>query len=169
MFGQREIERRVRHMAGELSAFMAESNSREPWVVLGVLRGAFIFMADLVRHLTVPVELDFIRIQSYGQSDTSSGNITLLNEPALVMAGRSVLLVDDILDTGNSMVWLVNYLNNQKVENIRTCVLLDKPARRLVEVAADYVGFVVPPLFVVGYGLDMGQKYRQLPGIYQLP
>lgn len=164
------IARRVGQMAGDISAFMAQSHRPgQDWVVLGVLRGAFVFMADLVRRLSQPVEIDFIQVGSYGDKMESSGSITLLRPPTMDLAGRSILLVDDILDTGNSMVWLVNYLNGLNAGTIRTCVLLDKPACRKSAVSADYVGFSLPPAFVVGYGLDAAQKYRQLPGIYQLP
>ena len=160
-----QIDRRVAEMAEEISASMRDDS---PWLVLGVLRGAFIFMADLVRKLKRAVAMDFIQISSY-RDDTKNSAIELVKAPTLNLRGRSLLLVDDILDTGNSMVWLVNYLDNQQVGCLRTCVLVDKPDCRQVKISADYVGFSLPPVFVVGYGLDAAQQYRQLPGIYQLP
>ena len=166
-----QIKRRVREMAGEISQLMQGNAPRNghAWLVLGVLRGAFIFMADLARNLSLPVEIDFIQVASYGAAAHSSGSIKLISPPRINLEERSILLVDGILDTGNSMVWLVNYLKGLKAATVRTCVLLDKPDCHKVEVEANYVGFALPPAFIVGYGLDLAQKYRQLPGIYKLP
>lgn len=161
-----QIEQRVTQMAHEISRAMADN---QPWLVVGVLRGAFIFMADLVRRLEVEVLIDFIQISSYGEGVSSKGAITLLTAPTMEIAERSVLLVDDVLDTGNSMQWLISYFARQQARQVKSCVLLDKPACRKTAISADYAGFALPPGFVVGYGMDAAQKYRQLPGIYQLP
>ena len=163
-----QIKQRVEQMADEVCTVMAK-DQQKPWVVLGVLRGAFVFMADLVRSFNLPVEIDFIQLSSYGDQIRSSGNIEVVNIPTINLENRSVLLVDDVLDTGNSMLWLVNYLNSLKVAKVLTCVLLDKPDCRKLAIGANFVGFSLPPAYIVGYGLDKAQQYRQLPGIYQLP
>jgi hypoxanthine phosphoribosyltransferase len=160
------ISARVAELAGDLSPFLS---GPETWIVMGVLRGALIFMADLLRCLARPVELDFIRISSYGANAASSGQIKLLYAPENDLRGRSVLLVEDIVDTGLSMAWLINFLTGLGVGRLKTCALLDKPAcRHQAGIGADHVGFVVPPIFLVGYGLDWNQKFRYLPSIYHI-
>jgi hypoxanthine phosphoribosyltransferase len=159
------IQARVAEVGREISPLLA---GKEPWIVLGVLRGAFIFMADLVRCLTQAVEVDFMRISSYGPATASSGRVCLAQPPGMDLRGRSVLLVDDILDTGLSLLWLKDFLAARQAARVYSCVLLDKKASRAVPVTADYVGFAVPPVFLVGYGLDMDQKFRYLPGIHQV-
>jgi hypoxanthine phosphoribosyltransferase len=160
------LKRRVGELAEELSCCL---DGAEPWLVLGVLRGAVIFMADLVRALTRPVELDFMRISSYGAGAASSGRIELLHAPQSQLRGRSVLVVEDVVDTGLSLSWLEGFLSAQAVERFTICALLDKPAcRRPGGRGADLVGFTMPPVFLVGYGMDWNQKYRYLPGIYRL-
>lgn len=161
-----QISRRVAELGRELSPLMQDN---APWLVIGVLRGAFIFMADLVRNLSVPVHIDFIQVSSYGNAAFSSGGVELLSAPRMAVKGRSLLLLDDVLDTGNSLQWLVNYFVNQGAAQVLSCVLLDKPDCRKTAINADFVGFSLSTGYVVGYGLDMAQDYRQLPGVYQLP
>lgn len=166
LLSPRRISRRVARLAGQLNRLLERN---PPWLVIGVLRGALIFMADLVRHLNVSIHIDFISISSYGDSRASSGAIRLLHAPGMNVSGRRVLLLDDVLDTGHSLRWLVNYLAGQGAVEVKTCVLLDKPHCRQTEINTDYTGFALPAGYVVGYGMDMAQQYRHLPGIYQLP
>ena len=168
LIDEMRIKTRVAELAAGLSELMSED--RSSWLVIGVLRGAFIFMADLVRELAVAAELDFIQISSYEQRTCSSGRVELICAPRSELKNRPVLLVDDILDTGYSLAWLKDYFKRQQVKQLTTCVLLDKPSRReIANLQADYVGFEVPPEFVVGYGLDANQQYRFLSSIYQIP
>jgi hypoxanthine phosphoribosyltransferase len=154
----REIARRVKGLAREIQADFA---GRE-MVVVSLLNGTVMFLADLIRHLSVPLRLDFIGVSSYG-AGTESGELVFTKELRLDVRGRDVLLIDDILDTGRTMKRVLAKLRRIKPRRIKTCVLLDKPARRVEKVQADYVGFVIPDLFVVGYGLDFAERYRNLP------
>jgi hypoxanthine phosphoribosyltransferase len=161
-----KIQARIRELGRDLSARMTEGG---PWLALGVLTGAFIFMADLLRHLSCAVEVDFIKISSYGDAVSSSGQVKLVHPPGTELKNRSILLIDDIIDTGNTLAWLVNYLHEKQAARVITCVFLDKPQCRMQAIAADYVGITVTsPAYVVGYGLDAAQKYRQLAGIYKI-
>lgn len=131
-------------------------------VVVSLLSGTVMFLADLIRHLSIPMRLDFIGVSSYG-SGTTSGELVFTKELRIDVRGRDVLLVDDILDTGRTMKRVIAKLRPLKPRRIKTCVLLDKPARRVEKVRADYVGFSIPDLFVIGYGLDYAERYRNLP------
>jgi hypoxanthine phosphoribosyltransferase len=131
-------------------------------VVVSLLTGTVMFLADLIRHLELPLRLDFIGVSSYG-AGTESGELAFTKELRLDVAGRDVLLVDDILDTGKTMSRVLAKLRALKPRCIKTCVLLDKPSRRVENVKADYVGFEIPDKFVVGYGLDFAERYRNLP------
>jgi hypoxanthine phosphoribosyltransferase len=131
-------------------------------VIIGVLNGVVVFLADLLRHLDVPCRLDFVTLASYGEGAESSGEVALLKEPSLPLAGECVLVVEDIVDTGRTLAWLVEWLTARAAE-VRVCCLLDKPSRRVIPVRLDYVGFEIPDHFVVGYGLDFAQCYRNLP------
>jgi len=137
-------------------------------VLLGVLNGAFIFAADLCRAIDLDLEIDFIRVTSYGASTVSSGTIRLLKEPGLELAGKDVLLVEDIVDTGTTMAWLRDHFRDSPARSVRICSLIDKKERRLVPVEVDYIGFALDRGFLVGYGLDYAEKYRNLPAIYSL-
>ena len=131
-------------------------------VVVSLLNGTVLFLADLIRHLNLPLRLDFIGVSSYG-AGTESGELVFTKELRLDVRGRDVLLVDDILDTGKTLSRVLPKLQVLKPRRIRTCVLLDKPARRTQKVQADYVGFAIPDFFVIGYGLDFAERYRNLP------
>ena len=131
-------------------------------VVISLLNGTVMFLADLVRHLNLPLRLDFIGVSSYG-AGTESGDLVFTKELRLDVRGRDVLLVDDILDTGKTMCRVLPKIRVLKPRRIKICVLLDKPSRRTEKVRADYVGFAVPDYFVVGYGLDFAERYRNLP------
>lgn len=157
---ERQIRRRVRELAGELSRDYAGQDL----LLVPVLTGTLMFLADLLRHLTLPLRLDFLGVSSYG-SGTVPGELVLTKELRLETRGRHLLLVDDILDTGRTLALVQARLAALEPRSLRTCVLLDKPARRREPVRADYVGFVIPDLFVVGYGLDFAERYRNLPFI----
>jgi hypoxanthine phosphoribosyltransferase len=153
-----QLARRVRRLAREIEA---DFRGRE-LVVISVLNGTVLFLADLVRHLDLPLRLDFIGVSSYG-AGTTSGDLIFTKELRLDVAGRDVLLVDDILDTGKTMTRVLVKIKALKPRRIKTCVLLDKPERRTEKIQADYVGFQIPDQFVVGYGLDFAERYRNLP------
>ena len=161
LFTQDQVAARVQELAAQITRDYA---GKTPLVV-GVLRGSFIFMADLVRHLDLPLTLDFMAASSYGAGTTSSGLVNIRLDLHDDIAGRDVLLVEDILDTGNTLSKLVAELKGRHPASLKLCVLLDKPEWRTRPLEADYVGFTIPDAFVVGYGLDYDQKYRQLPYI----
>jgi hypoxanthine phosphoribosyltransferase len=148
----------------ELGAEISDDYAGTSLVVLGVLRGACVFLSDLLRHLDLPCQLDFVEMASYGDSTAASGTITLTKPPALPLAGKPVLVVEDIVDTGRTLAWLVEWLGQQGA-SVRVCCLLDKASRREVPVQIDYIGFEIPDHFVVGYGLDFAQHYRNLPHV----
>ncbi len=136
-----------------------------PPLLVGILRGAFIFMADLVRALDMPVTVDFVRISTYGSGTRSSGKPRIAQGASSVIRGQHVLVVEDIVDTGITTRFLLDYLLKRGAASAKLCALLSKPDRRRVEVNIDYLGFTVPDVFVVGYGLDYAQQYRHLPDI----
>jgi len=154
-----QIKQRVKELGTEITEHYGE----KPLTVLGTLKGAVIFLSDLVRELPPTIEIDFIRASSYGNSSESSGDVKLNYTPSVNMEGRHVLLVEDIIDTGLTARYLYNYLIEQKVDSIQICALLDKPMRRKVPISCDFLGFSIPNEFVVGYGLDYAQRYRNLP------
>jgi hypoxanthine phosphoribosyltransferase len=153
-----QLARRVQTLAREIER---DFGGRET-VVVSLLSGTVMFLADLIRHLNMPLRLDFIGISSYGPG-TESGDLVFTKELRLDVRGRDVLLVDDILDTGKTLSRVLRKLRALKPRRIRVCVLLDKPSRRVEKIRADYVGFEVPNFFVVGYGLDFAERYRNLP------
>ena len=155
---EEQIAKRVRELSAELTR---DFEGRE-LVVVAVLNGTVMFLGDLIRHLSLPLRLDFIGISSYGLG-TESGELVFTKELRVDVRGRDVLLVDDILDTGKTMSRVLAKLRELKPLRIKTCVLLEKAARRVENVSADYVGFSIPDLFVVGYGLDFAERFRNLP------
>lgn len=160
-----ELAERVGELARLISA---DYEGRYPLVV-GALQGAFVFMADLVRGLTIPVECDFVGLSSYGPGTVTSGEVRLLADLRRPIQGRDVLVVEDIVDTGLSQAFLIDHLGRQRPASVRLCALLDKPAGRRVTVKIDYLGFTVPNHFVVGYGIDWDQRYRELPYVGYIP
>jgi hypoxanthine phosphoribosyltransferase len=158
------IQKRV----AELASRIANDISGSDTVFLGILNGAFIFMSDLVRNLSVPVRMDFLRLASYGGDSQSSGAIELRKGPDIRLKDRTVVVVEDIVDTGLTMQWLRHFLENQGIRDLKIASLIDKPERRKVDIKVDYVGFEIPRGFLVGYGLDFAERYRQLPGIYEV-
>ena len=153
-----QIARRIRVMAREIEH---DFRGRE-MVVVSLLNGTVMFLADLIRHLNLPLRLDFMGVSSYGLG-TESGNLVFTKELRLDVGGRDVLLVDDILDTGKTMSRVLPKIQALKPRRIKICVMLDKPGRRTEDVEAHYVGFEIPDFFVVGYGLDFAERYRNLP------
>ena len=153
-----QIARRIRVMAHEIER---DFRGRE-MVVVSLLNGTVMFLADLIRHLNLPLRLDFMGVSSYGLG-TESGELVFTKELRLDVRGRDVLLVDDILDTGKTMSRVLPKIQALKPRRIKICVMLDKPSRRTEDIEADYVGFEIPDLFVVGYGLDFAERYRNLP------
>ncbi len=137
-------------------------------ILVGILNGSFIFLADLARAVDLEVEIDFIRVASYGQSSTSSGQIALRKDIELDLDSRDILLVEDIIDTGRTIAFLKDYFARKTANSVKICALIDKKERREVEVECDYAGFTLDHGFLVGYGLDFAEQYRQLPGIYHL-
>ncbi|MEA3402100.1 MAG: hypoxanthine phosphoribosyltransferase [Armatimonadota bacterium] len=155
-----EIRDAVERLAGELTEDVGELSP----ILVGVLNGAFVFLADLVRRLDFPLEIDFMNASSYGEGTVSEG-LEIQTDLSLDVEGRHVVLVDDILDTGQTLQGLVRHVTGRGAASVRTCCLLDKPARRTVDFEADYVGIEIPDRFVVGYGLDFAQRHRNLPFI----
>ena len=164
MHSPEEIARRVR----ELGAQIDRDYWGEEIVVIGVLKGAAIFLSDLVRQLRSPVRLDFVQLASYGSGHMSSGIVELLKDVSVAIEGKNVLIVEDIVDSGRSLAFLYQKLRDRNPRKLKVCVLLDKKERRVVPFEADYVGLDVPDVFLVGYGLDYAERYRNLPGIYEM-
>ena len=162
LYSRELIQKRVREIAGRLSADYA---GRE-LVVIGILKGAFIFMADLIRAMTIPCKVDFVRVASYGAGQESSGKVVMTKDIETSIAGRDVLIVEDIIDTGLTLTYLVNWLKERNPNSIKVCVFLDKRKRRKVSFEADYVVFTMDDGFVVGYGLDFNEQARYLPEVY---
>jgi hypoxanthine phosphoribosyltransferase len=158
LISDEQLARRVKTLAREIER---DFRGRE-MVVVSLLNGTVLFLADLIRHLNLPLRLDFIGVSSYGMG-TESGDLVFTKELRLDVRGRDVLLVDDILDTGNTLSRVLPRLRALKPRRIRTAILLDKPSRRVAKVRADYIGFEIPDLFVIGYGLDFAERYRNLP------
>lgn len=166
LISQVEIANTVKRLAVELDRDYQDRSL----VLVGVLKGSFIFLADLVRKIDIPTDnIEFLRLSSYGSSTVSSGEAKItMSPPSKAIAGKDVVLVEDIVDTGITTDTALRYLQNFQPASLRLCALLDKPSRRQVPVKIDYLGFTVMDLFIVGYGIDFDQKYRQLPDIYYL-
>ena len=156
-----EIDDRVQRLADEIS----RDYEGKELVLIGILKGAFVFMADLIRRLRIPCKVDFVRLVSYGTGTVSSGNIMITKDIEMPIHGKDVLIVEDIVDTGLTLSFLVDKLKEREPQSLRVCVLLDKKERRQVPFAAEYVGFYIPDRFVVGYGLDFNEMYRFLPDV----
>lgn len=161
LFTEEAIAGCVRRLAEEINRDYA---GKEPLVV-GILQGSFVFMADLVRQIKLPIRVEFMSVSSYGAGTESSGTLNVRLDLAEDIAGRDVILVEDILDSGNTLSRLLPALQARGPASIKLCVLLDKPDRRVTQVPVDYLGYSIPDAFVVGYGLDYDQKYRNLPYI----
>jgi len=162
LISAKEIAARIEALAGEIEAEFAGTDKL---VVVGLLRGSFVFIADLVRELRLNVEVDFIETSSYGDATHSSREVRILKDLHGDIAGRDVLVVEDIVDTGHTLAHVLTLLRARKPRKLRTIALLDKPSRREAPIRADWIGFEIPDVFVVGYGIDYAQRNRNLPYI----
>jgi hypoxanthine phosphoribosyltransferase len=161
LYTQSEIETAVNRLAAEITQ---DYQGRKP-ILVSVLKGSVIFLADLARRLEFPLELEFVQLSSYGSGTESSGKIRMAQVLKTPLKDRDVLIVEDIVDSGQSMAFLLEQLRKKKPSSIKLCCLLDKPSRRKVAVTVDYRGFTVPDKFIVGYGMDYAEQYRNLPEI----
>jgi len=155
---EEQIQQRVEELGAQLTVDYA---GREP-VLISVLKGSIVFLADLVRGMELPLSIDIMEVSSYGAATESSGQVRILKDLSNPIEGRDVIVVEDIIDTGLTLNYLIRYLRGKNPASLRICTLLDKPARRLVDIPVDYIGFEIPDQFVVGYGLDYGERYRNL-------
>lgn len=164
LFTRRKIARRVKELAAQINRDYAGQDL----LLIGILKGSFIFLADLARGLEVPAEVDFVRLMSYGAGTESSGEVHVTKDVELPVKGRHVLIVEDIVDAGLTLDFLLGHLASHNPASLKICCLIDKRERRQVEVPLDYVGFTVAKGFLVGYGLDCAEKFRTLPEVYEL-
>lgn len=162
VISEEEIQKRVRELGEEISRDYGEDDV----ILVSLLKGSFVFTADLARSLKIKNRVEFMTTSSYDDKEESSGKVKIITDLKADVDGKHVLVVDDILDTGNTMSEIVKHLKGKNPKSIRTCVFLDKPERRTVEIEADYVGVTIPDLFIVGYGLDYGDYYRGVPYIF---
>ena len=160
-----EITARVNKLAHNITATYKDTNQL---VVVGLLRGSFIFISDLVRSVNLPVEVDFMTVSSYGNATRSSGQVRILKDLETNIKGRDVLIVEDIVDTGHTLNQVRDILQTREPASLKICTLLNKPSRREVDVPIDWVGFDIPDAFVIGYGIDYAQQGRNLPHIWQV-
>jgi len=158
-------EQKIENRVAELSAQIAADYNDKNLVVIGILKGAVLFMADLIKKIDIPLSIDFMAVSSYGKSTRSSGIVRILKDLDEEIEGKDVLIVEDIVDTGLTLKFLAENILSRNPKSLRVCCLLDKPSRRKVAVSVDYVGFEIPDEFVVGYGLDYDQKFRNMPFI----
>jgi hypoxanthine phosphoribosyltransferase len=163
LYSRDQIAQRVKELAGSISADYAGSDL----VLIGVLRGAFIFVADIIRQLTIPVKIDFLGAASYGLGTQTSGQVSITKDLQVPVSGRDLLLIEDILDTGVTLQAIKAKLEELGARSVKICTLIDKRERRLVDVPVDYVGFEASG-FIVGYGIDYAERYRNLPEIYRI-
>ncbi len=162
LFTEEQLKERVSQLAAQITADYMDKGSM---LLVSVLRGSYIFMADLSRQIKRPLVVDFMSVSSYGSSTASSGQVEIKKDLSDSIEGVHVLVVEDILDSGNTLSYLLQVLSARHPASIRLCTLLDKPERRVKPIWADYVGFTIPDAFVVGYGLDYAERYRNLPYI----
>ncbi len=161
-------ESQIQECVERLAQQVQNDYQDEPLLVVGALNGSFVFLADLIRHLHLPIQVDFMRLSSYDEATDSSGTIRLHHGVRTPVNGKNVLVVEDIVDTGLTAQFIRRYFDDEGAATVRICSLLDKPIRRVTSVTVDYVGFEVPDEFLVGYGLDFNQQYRELRALYSL-
>ena len=159
LYTEAELRQRVKEIGCQITADYAGKNP----MLISDLRGSYIFMADLTRSINLDVTVDFMVVSSYGAGTVSSGQVEIKKDLSDSIEGRDLIIVEDILDSGNTLYYLMDVLKARKPASIRLCTLMDKPDRRTKPITADYVGFTIPDAFIVGYGLDYGEKYRNLP------
>ncbi len=156
-----EIASTVKRLAAAITRNYREKNP----LLLGILKGSFVFLADLVRQLDFPLEVEFVRVSSYGSGQQTTGKVKMVHGLELDVKGRHVLVVEDIIDTGITLSFLMEYLKKKNPASLKLCALADKPSRRRVPITIDYKGLTVPDKFIVGYGIDCDEKHRNLPDI----
>ena len=161
LISQEEIETKVIELAKKIEM----DYKNQEVLIVGVLKGAFVFVSDLVRNINLDLSLDFIAVSSYGMSTESSGVVKINKDIEMDLTGKNVIIVEDIIDTGLTLKYIKKYLSGKNAKSVRICTLLDKPSRRKCNVDVDYVGFEIEDLFIVGYGIDCKEKYRNLPYI----
>ncbi len=161
LISQEEIETKVIELAKKIEM----DYKNQEVLIVGVLKGAFVFVSDLVRNINLDLSLDFIAVSSYGISTESSGVVKINKDIEMDLTGKNVIIVEDIIDTGLTLKYIKEYLSGKNAKSVRICTLLDKPSRRKCNVDVDYVGFEIEDLFIVGYGIDCKEKYRNLPYI----
>jgi len=160
--GQDQIRHRVKELAEQISR---DYRGKEILFIC-ILKGAFVFLSDLMRQINLPVQIDFVGLASYGSETVSSGQIRVTHESSKLIEGKDVIIVEDIIDSGRTLKFLADELRSRKPRSLRICCLLDKKSRRQVEFDADYVGFDIEDRFVVGYGLDVNEQFRNLPSVH---
>ena len=160
-FSEEAIKTRIEELGAQLSADYSDKNP----LFIGVLKGAFVFLADLIRNVSIQCEVEFLGVSSYGSGATTTGAVKITKDLSCDIEGRHIILVEDILDTGITLTYLKNYLEAHNPASIKICAFLDKTARRKVPISADYLGFECDDVFLVGYGLDFAERYRGLPYI----
>ncbi len=163
LFSQEAIASRVLELGQEITA----DYTGRPLVLIAVLKGAFMFLADLARAIDLPVEIDFIRVASYGDATTTSGTIRLTKPPEIDLTGKDILLVEDIVDTGTTLAWLRQYFKEHQANSVKMCALVDKHERREKKVTVEYSGFHLEKGFLIGYGLDYAEQFRNIAAIYE--
>ena len=161
LISQEEIENKVIELAKKIE----KDYEKQEVLIVGVLKGAFVFVSDLVRNINLDLSLDFIAVSSYGMSTESSGVVKINKDIEMDLSGKNVIIVEDIIDTGLTLKYIKEYLSGKNAKSVRICTLLDKPSRRKCDVEVDYIGFEIEDLFIVGYGIDCKEKYRNLPYI----
>lgn len=164
MLTEKEIKDKVKDLAEQINR---DYEGKEV-IVVGILKGCFVFISDLVRHLKGSVQVHFMQVSSYGQGTESSGTVRIKKDLSVDIAGKHVIIAEDIVDSGNTLVQLLPILQERGPASLKVCALLSKPDRRQVEYDADYTGFVIPDKFIVGYGLDCDEQFRQLPYIAEM-
>lgn len=162
LFSREEISQKVK----ELGEIISKDYKDKDLVVISLLRGSFIFTADLVRELSIPVNVDFITTASYGHEEVTTGNVDIVHDLRTDVKGKDILIVDDIIDSGYTLKKVMEHLNTKQSNSVKICVMLDKPTRRKVDLEPDYIGFSIPDVFIVGYGLNYGDHYRNIPYIF---
>ena len=161
---EQQLDERIKEMGHQI----AEDYQGEPLTIVGILKGAVIFFADLARAIDLPLQMDFMSVSTYGSGTTSSGVVKIIKDLDADVTGRHILLVEDIIDTGITLAYLKEYLSNRGARSVKICTLLDKPTRREKAVHVDYIGFTMPDEFLIGYGVDYAENYRNLPYVASL-
>lgn len=161
LISRAEVEKRIKELAKKIE----KEYEKKDLICIGLLKGSVVFLSDLIKEINLPLQIDFMNVSSYGNETTTSGNVKVLKDTDIDVSGKDVLIIEDIIDTGITLEYVQAMFKAKGVSSVKVCALLSKPERRRVEVFVDYIGFEIPDKFVVGYGLDYAQKYRNLPYI----